>query len=185
MTRSQRLAAAGLLVLAVGVFSAVRIAKSSLRLWDFNIYAAAADAWVNGRNPYDERELQARWNDQTGKMDLGAQRSIAPPTALVLIAPFAALPLRAAFGLWTLISIALIVTAVMALWRICGWNWREPRALVLLAGVIGSGPVILGISVGQLSVPAIACIVLAADCLLRNKQRSAGVLLAAAAALKI
>ncbi len=185
MTRAQRLAAAGLLVLAVGVFSAARVAKSSLALWDFNIYAAAANAWVEGRNPYDESELQTRWNVATGKMDLGAQRSIAPPTTLVLVAPLAMLPLRMAFLVWTLMSVGLIVTAVIALWRMCGWRWREPRALVLLACVIGSGPFILGISVGQPSIPAAACIVLGAACSTLGQEKRAGVLLALATALKL
>ena len=185
MTRAQRLAAAGLLVLAVGVFSAGRVAKSNLRLWDFNIYAAAAQAWAEGGNPYDERELHARWNDAWNKMNLGAQRSIAPPTTLVLIAPLAVLPLRMAFVVWTLISVALIVAAVVALWRMCGWTWRDPNALMLLACAIGSGPLILGISVGQPSIPAAACIVLAASCLLRGQETRAGILLAVATALKL
>jgi hypothetical protein len=162
MTQSQRLIAAGMLVLAAGVFSAVRIAKSSLRLWDLNMYAAAADAWLDGRNPYDETALKQGWNDATGKMNLSAQRSIAPPTTLVVISPFTLLPLQAAFIAWTILSVSLIITAVITLWRYCGWTWHEPRAWILLACVLACGPFIIGISVGQPSLPAVALIIFAA-----------------------
>jgi len=185
MTRSQRLAAAGLLVFAVGVFSAVRIAKSSLRLWDFNIYLAASRAWVEGQNPYDEAALRAQWNDAAGMMDLGAQRSIAPPTALVVIAPLAVLPIKVAFVAWMVLSAGLVAGAGVALWTACGWTWRDPRALVMLAGVIGSGPFILGMSVGQPSVPAIACMVIGACQILRGRDRTAGALFALATLLKL
>jgi hypothetical protein len=185
MTQSQRLIAAGFLVLAVGVFSAVRIAKSSLRLWDFNMYAAAADAWLQGQNPYDETELKARWNNTTGKMNLSAQRSIAPATTLVVISPFTLLPLQVAFVLWTILSVSLIVTAIFTLWRFCGWTRHDPGAWIMLACVLASGPFILGISVGQPSLPAVALIIFAARFILRGRERTAGILLALATALKL
>ncbi|MFI4935225.1 MAG: glycosyltransferase family 87 protein [Caulobacterales bacterium] len=98
-----------------------------------------------------------------------------PPTALIFLAPFGALPFWPAVGLWLALSLGLFLYAGMRL-------VREHR-LLALALMIVSPAVILAVLVGQTVLLAAGLAILAVV-ELEKRPRLAGVLLAIAAAIK-
>jgi hypothetical protein len=98
-----------------------------------------------------------------------------PPTALLVLAPFGALPFWPALALWTALSFGVFLTAGARL-------AKRSRGLAL-ALMILSPPVVLAALAGQTVVLAAGLAALAlAD--LERRPRLAGVLIALAAALK-
>src|SRR4051812_21252528 len=94
-----------MLVLAVALaWFAFRTApRGGYWLWDFGMVSEASRAWVEGRNPYDEAELRARWraNPVPGRLEhIDHVESLLPPPTLMVTAPAALLSRGVALWVW-------------------------------------------------------------------------------------
>ncbi len=98
-----------------------------------------------------------------------------PPTALLLLAPFGAMPFWTALTLWLIASLGLFVAACLRL-------VRQQRGLVATLAIL-SPAVMLAVYCGQTALIAAALMVLAVSDL-RGRPRRAGLWFALAAALK-
>lgn len=96
---------------------------------DFAQDYISAEAWLAGRDPYElQVALGDRYRDATPE---GAERvrtaNPHPPAHMILVIPFALLPVGLALGLWIALDIVALVTAL----------WLVLRQLQIRAGLAG------------------------------------------------
>jgi hypothetical protein len=100
-----------LAALLLGAFALVQ-ARDAARFPDFFIYRLGSELAVRGESPYDLAKVRARVADQFPEPNPTPESFVhncgyfLPPGALVLFAPFAALPLGAAKVAWALVCAA-------------------------------------------------------------------------------
>jgi hypothetical protein len=82
---------------------------------DFAEYYTAGHLNLYGRNPYDGGNVRPFQHD-LGLRDT-AIMMWNPPWTLTLVMPLGALPFRAAYALWVLLNLGLLVVAAELLWR--------------------------------------------------------------------
>jgi len=171
-------------LLARNVRHAVSISGSG----DLATVFAASRAWVHGQDPYDQRQLLREWSAAGGPKLIEPNPhhtpSVYPPSTFVVVAPVAALTWTRARLIWTALDVVMIIAIVLALPALSGVRWSDPRAVALAAGVIMLGPLRNGAMGGQPAVAVCGLVVLAALAAQRGVDRTAGVLLAVACALK-
>jgi len=83
---------------------------------DFAEVYVAAEQNLGGNSPYDAKALR----DAQQRIGHSAEHAVMmwmPPWVLTVVMPFAALPFRAAYGLWALVHIGLVLLAAELLWR--------------------------------------------------------------------
>jgi hypothetical protein len=111
---------------------------------DFAAFWAAGHLTVQGENPYHGDRLTAA----QGAVGLTNLSVIAwnPPWTLALLMPIGAVPFRAAYGLWVMANLGLLIAAAWLLWRAFGGSQRVvwvPFAITLTfvptAFLIGGG----------------------------------------------
>jgi hypothetical protein len=180
-----------LLLIAATAFVRRGVTKAGDRLWDFGIIYTSARAWLVGDDPYAQDALVRRWADAGGAPHMPTDLSwlpavVAPPT-LVAMAPLAALDPPAARWGWLAISAASVATLIGATLRLAdvsSWPAR-PTTLLLVAWVLGLGPLHIGMLAGQPALPAAALIAAGVACALSRRDVAAGVLFGLAAAFKL
>ena len=158
------------LLLGLGAFAVVRAGGEEPHT-DLTVYLAAAERVQQGEDPF------GTFNDRGWPYNY-------PPTFAVLLAPLTLLPLRAAAGIWFLVSALALVWGSRACRAALGrtgspdrWDYVAyllifaPAASALLRGQVG--PLLLGLcGAGMLA-------------LRRRRDVSAGLLFSLAAAIKI
>jgi hypothetical protein len=155
-------------------------------MWDFASVYSASRTWIHGGDPYDLPSVLATWHGMGpfSNRDVGYFATVYPPNSLIVLAPFAALPLCAAMLAWLALTLTLLALQLAALADLAGLEWRDPRALLLFAASLASAPFQFGILAGQLSLPAISGCILALWCASRRREVLAGLLLGLACATK-
>jgi hypothetical protein len=167
-------------------YRAAERARSEVPLWDFDSVYCAARTWIHGGDPYDLSSVVATWNNfgvYSGH-DVSYFATVYPPNSLCMLAPFALLPVTPAMLAWLALTLALVALQFAALADVVGLRWRDSRLLILVAASLASAPFQFGILAGQLSQPAISLCILAFWCACRDLERTAGVLLGIACAIK-
>jgi Glycosyltransferase family 87 len=177
----------------------VRAIQTATGFNDFLSPYIQADAFVKGLDPYSPQVLLQLWPEQAlhflflpkevANGSLVANRGIPtayPITALVLIAPFTLLPWNFAYALWLALNLVLFAIMVWALVELAGFSGHlwEPRAILLLAGVLALAPFHTGIVTGNVTLVAVELSVVGIWAARRHYDIAAGVLLAVAAGLK-
>lgn len=94
---------------------------------DFAEVYVAAEQNLSGNSPYDAKALR----EAQRRIGHNAEHAVMmwmPPWVLTVVMPFAALPFRAAYGLWALVHIGLVLLAAELLWRGFAPDDAEKRA---------------------------------------------------------
>lgn len=94
---------------------------------DFAEVYVAAEQNLGGNSPYDAKALR----EAQRRIGHNAEHAVMmwmPPWVLTIVMPFAALPFRAAYGLWALVHIGLVLLAAELLWRGFAPTGAERRA---------------------------------------------------------
>ena len=180
--------ASAILVASVLYFAARTTPRHGHWMWDYGVMTEASRAWLDGRNPYDEAALYARWRAQPvkGWLDqIDHVESLLPPPTLMVMSPLALLPRAVGMVAWYALQWALLVAIIPPLISLAGLKPVNAAAMYFAALVFLLGPVQSGVQAGQPVVPAVACIVFAFWLDLRDRPIAAGCLLALAMALKL
>jgi hypothetical protein len=175
----------------------VRAVETATRFNDFLAPYLQSKAWVLGLDPYSPQVLLRLWPAEafqfyylpreTADGTLIAKRGIPtayPLTALVLIAPFSFLSWKMAYALWLALNLTLFPAMVWALVAIAGFSYREPRAILLIAGTLALAPFHSGIVTGNVTLVAVELSVIALYAARRSYGLWSSFLLAVAAGLK-
>ena len=92
--------------------------------------------------------------------------SVYPPPTLILLAPLAKLPPRAAMTTWTMLILLGIALDLWVLSKMAGLRsggaGRDGRSWLLMAGALAAAPVQFGILAGQPGMVAVSLVVLSA-----------------------
>jgi hypothetical protein len=175
----------------------VRAVRTATQFNDFLSPYIQASAWVHGLDPYSPQVLLKLWPAQALHFNflpkevangtLVANRGIPtayPITALVLVAPFSALPWNVAYAVWLATNLVLFSVTVCVLLFLAGVSYREPTGILLMAAALALAPFHTGIVTGNVSLAAIELSVIAIWAARRRQDIAAAVLLAIAAGLK-
>ena len=158
---------AGLAVLAFAVWSLFAAIHAHVKPADFYVFWTAAR---HASAPYDPQIIAEL---ERALHITGAWPFVYPPTFLLAIRPFGALPLALAYPLWTGISAALFIYASAHL--------VKPAWAAL--GLFIAPPVVLAISPGQTSL-IVGAAMIGGWLALEKRPAAAGVLFAIAACIK-
>ena len=122
--------------------------------------------FIDGKNPYNDtldfvQILEsAHFLPQDAPLDyrrvLAFYGRIYPPTSLLLIAPLARLPWRAAVYVYLIGSVALLVAMVLVMARNLPFRWSDPRKLYFVAFALALTPLHFGIVTVNLNTLGIA-----------------------------
>lgn len=172
-------------VLQLGVRGMQRV-RSDIPMWDFVSVHAAAQTWMHGGNPYDKQSVVDAWRKSGIFLDRDVSyfATVYPPTSLLMLMPLAPLPAGPAMVVWLIIILVLLAFQFIALADLAGLPRRDPRVLLLVGGAVASAAMQFGILSGQLSLPAISLCIIAFWFVQLGRERTAGVLLALACAIK-
>lgn len=161
--------------------------SGNFNLCDFANHYASARMWLIGGNPYDRTALPVVWQ-ASGP---GAVRTLMeewygllPPGAFVIFAPVAAMPAGIAIAMWLLLSVACIAVCLLSVLSFTHLRAGSLKGMFLISGSLAAAPFQTLAAVGQVSLPAIAMLLLAIWCSQRGRDAWAGLLIGAAAALK-
>ncbi|HNQ16483.1 MAG TPA: glycosyltransferase family 87 protein [Candidatus Woesebacteria bacterium] len=147
-------------------FSVTRILATS-QLQDFRLYYLGAQAVLLGKNPYEE-----------------VQGVIYPPISLVLLTPFASLPLDFAEDVWTLFSLIALLSSVLLLLGVS--KTFTMRNFFIVTGLaMLNFPVKFNLGMGQINLILLLLTCLSFFWYRKRLSVLAGSALAVAAALKL
>lgn len=130
---------------------------------DFEAYYAAGQTWSSGGDPYGIEIWQhERLLNGVETAKYAPLPFVGPPATLPLWSSIARLPFSAANVLWRGVLIAAVLALVAAA---VGLTFGELSLFALFGAAIfalGFGPLTSGLALGQIALPAFACVVLAA-----------------------
>lgn len=141
---------------------------------DLDVYRVAVDVWWQGGNVYERLPmLQNGWH----------LPYLYPPVAIVVLAPFAVVPLWLASAVWALVTIAAIAIVLVVVLR--ALDVRPTALLVgaLLPVSLALEPVRETLYFGQIN--WLLMLLVVADCLVRTPRWPRGMLVGIAAAVKL
>jgi Glycosyltransferase family 87 len=147
----------------------------------------AARLWLKGQSPADPKNFVALWRQQGhARLDVDDIRThLSPPLGgLVVLAPVAALPWRAAKITWLGILLFSFAATVYALASTSGFRWNENRTLAFLAACLALAPFQTGIASGNTSILVIGLCAIAIWAARANSDIAAGILFGVACAVK-
>ena len=182
-----------LLLLGVGqIVQRTPLVRTDSFFFDFSNLYSASRVWLAGKNPYDIQAVFRAWDGSDHGHYLGSSiarnmarwAAVYPPSSLLVIAPFAALPAVWGHLLWAGISIGLAIAALMALIWLCGLSDIRSR-LLFVACALASAPFQCALQVGQPALPACAMVILAVWAFAGGRLALASILLGLATALKV
>ena len=132
-----------------------------------------------------ERYLGIRWVPEGPRADYFLEINAHPPTSVLLALPFGMLDYADAFVLWDVVSLAALVLTVWLVFRELGiarspWLW-----LLLPMSCLACSPILENLYQGQLSLILLFLVTLAWVADRSGKSGWAGVMLAAATAIKL
>lgn len=159
---------------------------------DFRIVYLASRCMIERRDPYSETEFLHVYQEDGGtvpsdpgerqKFQDAAMAVVYFPTALLLIAPFAALGWGAAQLLWTILTIVLFTLACCLIWSLAA-DFSPPVAACLLAFMLANSEVVFAF--GNAAGVAVSLCAIAVWCFFTGRFALAGVVcLAASLAIK-
>jgi hypothetical protein len=160
--------------------------------FDFSNVYSASRVWLAGKNPYDIQLVYRAWNASDHGPYLGSSipgnmarwAAVYPPSSLLLIAPFAALPAVWGHLLWAGASVGLAIAAAMGLISLGGLGDIRSR-LLFVACAFASAPFQCALEAGQPALPACALVILAVWAFAGGRLTLAGILLGLATAFKV
>ena len=147
----------------------------------------ASKLWLKGQSPADPRNFVVLWKKEgRSRLDVDDIRThLAPPLGgLVVLAPVAALPWRAAKIVWMALLLASFAATVLALVITSGFRWNELRTLAFVAACLALAPFQTGMASGNTSVLVIGLCVVAIWAAQGTNDVSAGILFGLACAVK-
>lgn len=161
----------------------VGLVRSNPAATDFRLFYIAAQAgekwgWSHMYDPDKLQALSLAFGPAAGPI-VPSYTYDNPPFLAFLVTPLTAMPLTAAFVLWTVINVAAFVAA----WRLASPGIGLARITVLL-GSLALWPTVFSLERGQ---PVLVTYALAIGCwwmAARHREVAAGVLLALATAIK-
>lgn len=176
---------------ALLVLGAIQVAKIAYLLAPPRVYEkdfrqdyALARSFLEGRPPYETLPvLFARYVGPDGT-SLPSPSSH-PPSAIPLFLPLAGVSYPVAAVLWTATCLFLFGMTVRTLVRELGWRPSAFDVAKVVALLLLWPPVILDLTLGQLTIPLLACIVAAWADVRAGRDARAGVWLGLGAALKL
>lgn len=195
----KRVALGLLVLLALGEFTA-RGPVRALRHTDFNDFISPymqTKAWLRGEDPYDPLVVAKLWPaevetpsyllPQNLDTTVPARHGIPSPyplTAFPLLIPFALVNWPVAILLWTGLNLISFVVAVRFLLTLARIEGRRTEALLVVLAALAFAPFHTAIAAANMVLVVLALGMLAARNVERDRHLAAGLLLAAAAALK-
>lgn len=194
MTKARRI---GLIVLllasGISAFFALILQRTPHPgIVDFRIVYIASRCMIEHRDPYSETDFLHVFQEEGGivpsdpierqKFQDAVMAVVYLPTALLLIAPFAALGWGAAQVLWTIFTIGLFTLACCLIWSIAA-DYSLPVATCLLALMLANSEVLFAF--GNAAGVAISLCAIAVWCFFTGRFASVGVVfLAVSLAIK-
>ena len=166
----------------------VRLAERAGKYNDYTSSYVGAKAWMKGLNPYSNDVFWKLWAQSTNQ-PLHEEESIGsrtpyPWTCLMILAPFSLLGPRAASIALGLIFSAMILAAIWLLSSLPDLS-RDPWRRWLFVGLcLALSPIHSGLGQVNISMGAIALVLLGFWALEKNRPGLAGVLIAFSVALK-
>jgi hypothetical protein len=165
--------------------------KKDSFFFDFSNVYSASRTWLHGDNPYNIQDVYRAWDSSNHGKYLGSSIpanmatwcAVYPPSSLLIIAPFAALPAVPGHLLWFAFCIALLVATFAALFSLCDIDDTKSR-LLLIASALASAPLQCAIEQTQPALPAASLVILAVWARSKDRATLAGVFLGAATAVK-
>jgi hypothetical protein len=162
--------------------------RSGSNSGDFRAIYMPSRAWTHGLDPYNYSVLLQQWREGGGSIQDAPSHftspSIYPPTALLLMSPFARLPWRYAWRVWCGVNLAALALLLICVHRLSGFVWLETPSLCLIAGTLALEPISTTMMLGQTAIVVVAIGSLSLLSGLRGAETSNGLLAGVALALK-
>jgi hypothetical protein len=175
----------------------VRALRTATHFNDFLSPYIQAKALRLGLDPYSPQVLLRLWPAdaphflflpvEVSNGTLVANRGFPtayPITAFVLIAPFSVLPWNLAYALWLAVNCVLFALMLGALVSLAGLSYRNPAAILLIAGTLALAPFHTGLVTANVTLVAVELSVIAIWTVRRNLDFATAALLATATGLK-
>lgn len=154
---------------------------------DFSIPYACTRAWLAGTNPYDfdnlKREFESAGGDLPG-FRVDYMPPIYPPPSFIVMIPLSLLPWDTALRVWEVSAYVLVLLMFVAMLKLAGIKFWQPRTLLLLLLVVAFAPLRSAITLTQSALPAICLVTFAMLALHYRFDAVAGCLLALAVGFK-
>ena len=148
---------------------------------------AATRLWLRGQDFARPENFANLWKEEAhATLNAGTLRThlSPPPGTLVLLAPIAVLPWRAAKLMWPVVLVAAAVTIIWSLARVIGFTRNEASAYGFVAFCLALAPFHTGIASGNESIIVVALCTLGILAAFRGRDVMAGLLFGAACSLK-
>jgi hypothetical protein len=150
--RNRKLLSGLALLISIGLFVKQTLLPKGT-LWDFGVNDASSHAWLTRHNPYNAAEVWDWW----GHSNVWSRFAdtivglppVAPPGAVAIFAPLAALSTTVAGILWVAISLTLIALQLFALVRLAGLPFSSARTFLLVACVLAIAPLKIAFLAGN------------------------------------
>ena len=147
----------------------------------------ASKLWLRGESPANPKNFLALWKEQTliGLDANDIRTHLAPPLGgLVVLAPVAAFPWKAAKLLWLVILLFCFAVTVGVFLRVLGHPWNSFQCSTFLATCLALAPFHTGIANGNTSILVIAFCAAAIWSATNRHDISAGILFGCACSIK-
>jgi hypothetical protein len=179
-----------LIILAAAEFvvrGPIRFLRNPSDWNDLSQNYTASKLWLKGQSPSNPENFVTLWKHETRTVlrPSDIRTHLAPPLGgLVVLAPLAALPWKAAEFLWLAILLGAFAASVWALVLAGGFRWAETRALAFVAACLALAPFQTGIANGNTSIVVIGLCVLAVRAAQLHSDVAAGILFGIACSMK-
>jgi hypothetical protein len=176
----------GFIIVAAGEFIVRGPYRELRQSNDLAAPYVGAMAWRQGSNPYNADNLERLWQVARGTRESRPVRNTLyyPPSTLILLSPLSLLSWPVARVVLTVINVALVLGMIGALIKTWGLEVSSWRMGVFVGLSLGLAPIHTGMGVGNLIVPAAACVVFAVWASVHLRDIIAGIFLGVATALK-
>lgn len=151
---------------------------------DFRVYYCASRAWLLGKNPYKQKDLD-EVNRQAGGGAGHVDTSLNLPPCLVPLSIIGGIPSwQTARVVWVALSVLLTVVCLWQLSVLLRLQWSSAWTVMFWAIGLALAPFHTDIAEGQLSILVTAAVILALRCQVEKHPKMAGVMLGLAVAIK-
>lgn len=156
---------------------------------DFSLIWQSTRAFIEGQSPYQLESIAKVWLDHSGSETLPpSERNPAlhvyPPSAYVLLSPWAFTDWRTSRILWITTNAGLLIVSTVLVLGLAGLHPRRAAWWFAAAACLALAPGHAAISVGQVSILVLFLILLAQVARVYRRENLAGILLGLACAIK-
>lgn len=179
-----------LIILAAAEFvvrGPIRFLRNPSDWNDLSQNYTASKLWLKGQSPSNPENFVTLWKHETRTVlrPSDIRTHLAPPLGgLVVLAPLAALPWKAAEMLWLAILLSAFAASVWALALAAGFRFGEPRVVAFVAACLALAPFQTGIANGNPTILVIGFCVLAVRAAQLESDAAAGILFGIACSMK-